>query len=70
MMDRPEVPDLRSGGFLGRLITLGLWLKLVVGVGLVVAGVWSFYEDPRAALLLIAFGFAMALPVVVWLRSE
>lgn len=49
---------------------MGLWLKLLVGIGLVVAGGLSLQEDRRAALLLIAFGVAMGLPVVLWLRSE
>lgn len=69
-MSSPEVPDLRSGGWLGRLVTWGLWLKLFLGIGLVVTGVVSLRDEPRAAPLLIAFGIAMGFPVVMWLRSE
>ena len=69
-MSSPEVPDLRSGGWLGRPVTWGLWLKLFLGIGLVVTGVVSLRDEPRAAPLLIAFGIEMGFPVVMWLRSE
>ena len=69
-MSSPEVPDLRSGGLIGRLVTWGLWLKLVLGIAMVVTGVLSVREEPRAALLLVALGIAMGLPVLLWLRSE
>ncbi len=69
-MSSPEVPDLRSGGPLGRLVTWGLWLKLLLGIGLVLTGALSLRDEPRPALLLIAFGVAVGLPVALWLRRE
>lgn len=70
MMNEPEVPSLRSRDLWSRLVTVGLWLKLLVGVGLAVLGWLGMRQDLRGGLLLMAFGLAMALPVVLWLRSE
>ncbi len=69
-MTEPEVPNLQSNDLWSRLVTVGLWLKLLVGVGLAVFGMLSLQQDVRGGLLLGAFGLAMALPVVLWLRSE
>lgn len=69
-MSSREVPDLRSGRPLARLVTWGLWLKLLLGIGLVVTGTLSLREEPRAALFLIALGIAMGLPVALGLRHE
>lgn len=69
-MTEPEVPNLQSNDLWSRLVTVGLWLKLLVGVGLAVFGMLSLRQDVRGGLLLGAFGLAMALPVVLWLRSE
>lgn len=69
-MTEPEVPNLQSNDLWSRLVTVGLWLKLLVGVGLAIFGMLSLQQDVRGGLLLGAFGLAMALPVVLWLRSE
>ena len=69
-MTEPEVPDLRSNDLWSRLVTVGLWLKLLVGIGLVVSGGLALREDVGGGLLLAALGLAMSLPVVLWLRSE
>ena len=69
-MSSPDVPDLRRGGLLGLLITGSLWLKLFVGGGLVILGALSLRDEPRTALLLIAFGMAVGFPAALWLRRD
>jgi O-antigen/teichoic acid export membrane protein len=68
-MTTEPVPDLRRQGILGRLFSIGLALKFIVGLALLAIAATLWRQDRDLAKVVFVFGTVLLVPLAVCLRG-